>query len=164
MSAAGLFEIKTGMDDLVRSFVSAKIRGMKSPDEFGDSSTLAFLFNGKLQGGAVFFLRNGFDIHVAIANVAPHWALKKQLAAIEKFVFDELGCVRMSATAAKRNRKARKFIEACGLKYEGNMRRRFDGKDDLIIYGMLRSERKWSGEDGRSRTNRAERKPAAASA
>lgn len=54
-----------------------------------------------------------------------------------------LNCHRVTVTIARSNRVSRKLVSDLGFREEGKVRRGYDVKQDLMIYGLLRDEQKW---------------------
>ncbi len=51
---------------------------------------------------------------------------------------------RLTAEIAKRNKKARRFVEHVGFRLEGTLRHGWhDGRDDMCIYGLTFDACKW---------------------
>lgn len=81
-------------------------------------------------------------IEVTMAAVTPIWAKKAAISTMLRYVFDELGCERLQAVTAKRGsgpKRARRFLEHLGFKFEGVGRRAF-GSDDAVMFSMLRTD------------------------
>ena len=133
--------------DEVCSWVSERLAGYL-PDEFKPCSTLAFVKDKQVVAGVIFnnFRPSCRDIQLTIAADTPSWIGKDSLRVIFRYVFIQLGCVRLTVSITKKNKRARRLAEGLGFKYEGNLRKGFDGVEDCIIYGMLHNECRWIGE------------------
>ncbi|PWW08641.1 RimJ/RimL family protein N-acetyltransferase [Paenibacillus cellulosilyticus] len=76
----------------------------------------------------------------------PYWGngyCTEAAARILQFAFEELGLNRVYAAAMTRNPGSYKVMEKLGMKHEGVLRshiRKGDTYEDLVYYGMLRSE------------------------
>ncbi len=79
------------------------------------------------------------SIEVSFAFDSPLWATNYVLGAVCRYPFDQLGCIRVTAICAKKNKRSRQMVERIGFKLEGVARKAF-GKDDACIYGLLRPE------------------------
>lgn len=76
------------------------------------------------------------------------WLSREALRVFFAYPFIELGCRRVTAIAAKKNKRSRKFLARVGFIQEGVCRKAAPGgKDNAIIYGMLREECRWIGLD-----------------
>lgn len=70
------------------------------------------------------------------------WLTREFLHAAFDYPFNQLKCKRVTALVPKKNRAARQFDEHLGFKLEGCMRQAL-ADDDMLVYGMLRSECKY---------------------
>jgi hypothetical protein len=92
---------------------------------------------------------------ISFASINPRWASKENLRALGFWIFDELGCDRMTTITEKRNKRSRKFQEGVGFKYEGKLRGGTHN-DDLIVYGLLKKDHEaWLRKafDGKTRSS-----------
>jgi RimJ/RimL family protein N-acetyltransferase len=107
-------------------------------------STQAFGFElkGKLIGAVVFTDYSKNDIHVSVVSKNPILWQRRYLKVMYDYVWNQCGCLRISAMASEVNHKSRKLLEKLGFKEEGRLRN-FHGEHDGIVYGQLRSECKW---------------------
>jgi len=106
-------------------------------------TTIGFVKKEQLVGGLVLHEHNGFMIEITGASIDPTFIDRSGIRAACNYVFKQLGLVRINARVAKKNKKARNFVERLGFKQEGCARAAYDGEQDAIIYGMLRSECRW---------------------
>lgn len=60
---------------------------------------------------------------------------------LARYVFQTLGCSRVTARTAVSNRRAKRALLAIGFKYEGRMRDWF-GHEDAMVFGLLRREQR----------------------
>lgn len=100
-------------------------------------TTMGIEVQGKLVGGCLFNNFNGYGIELTI--VAPGSLSAGLFRAVFSYVFNQLGCVRMTMTAQRRNARHVRIAERLGFTVEGIMRGHF-GHDDGVILGMLKSE------------------------
>lgn len=100
--------------------------------------------NGELIVGVVYNNYSTTDIcmHVAAAP-GKLWATREALSVFFHYPFRKLACRRVTALVAFSNRPCRSFTESLGWKPEGIMRDAIEDGDDLIVYGMLKSECRW---------------------
>lgn len=82
-------------------------------------------------------------IEMSGAGTHPRWLTKNLLLFGFGYVFGQLGCKRMNTVTPASNVKARRVDEKLGFVQEGRIREALPDGDDLIIYGMLKSECKW---------------------
>ena len=137
--------VLAGDDAAVAEWVRRRLPGATG---FGHSSTLHVVEGGNIIASVVYHDYLGHDIKMTIAAISPRWALRGVIRALLHYPFRELGCARVSAIAARRNRRSRKLLIGLGFKLEGVARKGFDGVQDAMIYGLLRVDaRRWIGED-----------------
>lgn len=100
---------------------------------------------GDFLGGIVFYNPGTFkgqvyDVEMAFAFDRADWIRPATLRHLFCYPFRQLNCVRMSCIIARKNKKTRKLAEFCGFKVEGVGRKRWDGVQDCIYYGMTRED------------------------
>src|SRR5262245_45794654 len=131
--------ILLGDDRAVAALVAAKIPALVL-DKF---VALGVVRQNRLVGGIVYHNFRGCDVEVVSAFDDARWALPGTLRALFAYPFETLKCVRITAIVARGNKRARRLCEGLGFRFEGVARRAIDGKQDAIIYGMLRQECRW---------------------
>ena len=114
---------------------------------FAHPQAIGITENGKLVGGVVYDRFTPFGCEMSIATLSPRWASRGRLHAFFFYPFCELGLVRVTALTARNNKRSRRMLEKLGFSLEGKARRAFDGRQDLMIYGLLRADCKWIRED-----------------
>lgn len=134
-----------GDDDRVAFWVRQRIRNAIPQDAGQKHCALGVVQGGRFVGGVVFYNYRGHDIEVAAAFDSVTWARPETLRELFRCPFVELGCVRATATTGRRNKRVRKLLEHLGCKLEGVKRKGLDGKEDAIVYGLLRSECRFLG-------------------
>jgi Acetyltransferases, including N-acetylases of ribosomal proteins len=110
------------------------------------------LVEGTYQALMVLNSKNDFVAGVVVANfrsagceiscaseTSAAWR-PQVMRAVFSYIFDQLGCVRVTAITTKSNKRAREFLERLGFVLEGNLRRGYDGRRDALLYGLLRDE------------------------
>lgn len=139
-----------GEDDRVRRFVAGL--NNRTPD-FGPSAAIGVTLDGELVCGVVYnnYRRFDLDMHVSASN--PKWASRRIVGTLLAYPFVGLGCVRVTATIAATNDRARKLLRQLGFHSEGFHPLAWEGREDALSYGMLRSDAaRWigalRGEDG----------------
>lgn len=129
-------------DDIVIPWVESRLFNEHFNRE--TSKTIGIVDDGSnLIAGVVYSNFCGHDVHMSIAAASKEWATKSTLKTLFMYPFDQLDCVRVTALTARRNRRARSLVERLGFRLEGVQRRGFDGKQDAIAYGMLKTECRW---------------------
>lgn len=96
--------------------------------------------DGNFIAGVVITNFRGTDCEISCASESAMAWRPHVCAAVFKYIFEQLGCVRCTSITTKRNKRARGFLEALGFALEGNLRLGYDGTHDALIYGLLRSE------------------------
>lgn len=90
---------------------------------------------GQVIAGAVFNQFEGANIHVSVAGEG--WT-RGFMRAVGEYVYNQLGCERMTVTTAQP--KVVEFAKRCGGQVEGVMRSHFGKGKDATIVGILRDE------------------------
>ena len=102
-------------------------------------SSMGFSRDSELVCVAVLYHQSNSGIFSAFAATTPRWASKENVAAWGHWIFNQLGCDRVTAPIMKSNKRSRKFCEGIGFKVEGKVRKANNG-EDMILYGMLKEE------------------------
>jgi len=133
--------IVLGQDEIVCDFVAS---GFPHIDSFPSHCIgIGVDRGGYLEGGVVIELKTDFDAYVTVyAPIGKIWS-RKIVEQVFGFIFKGLGVVRITAEAAKGNKRSRRLIAGLGFRQEGCKRKGYDGKQDKIIYGMTKEECRW---------------------
>lgn len=99
--------------------------------------------NGKYVAAVIFDSYRGFDCNISVASCDPRWCSRKVLRAIAAAAFYRLKVKRLTALVRRRDMKTRSILQRIGFVEEGKKRKGFDGYQDQMQYGLLRSECKW---------------------
>lgn len=93
---------------------------------------------GELRGGVVLTDWNGANIEITIWT--PGLMHRHLIAECYRYVFDHLGCIRLSARSRRDNVKMRKLYPRLGFAFEGTQRRFFGPNrgDDALQYALVR--------------------------
>lgn len=94
----------------------------------------------EITAGVVFNCFEGADIHVTAAGTG--WT-RGFLEAVGDYVFNQLGCRRMTFVTSQR--RVCRLAEKLGARWEGVMREHFGEGVDGYIYGVLKDEYKFLG-------------------
>jgi RimJ/RimL family protein N-acetyltransferase len=100
----------------------------------------------ELIGGVIYhnYRPHAKDIEITAAFTSSRWCLPDTMRQLLDFPIRQLGCTRFTMrTSKKRNKPARRFAEHLGFIVEGTQRRGWDGKNDLILYGLLLDQFEW---------------------
>lgn len=92
---------------------------------------------GRLVGGIVFTNYTGAGVEMSLAgrrSITP-----TAMQAIGDVAFGDLGCMRLSVTTRKSNKRVCKIAPRAGFKFEG-IARRFYGDEDGVVLSLLRDE------------------------
>ncbi|MBB4642371.1 GNAT family N-acetyltransferase [Rhizorhapis suberifaciens] len=118
-------------DDRVARFVSEKLNfGLCPP-----YTALGIEKDGEIIAGAIFNVFEGVSIHVSVAGKG--WT-RDFLKAVGTYVFDQLGCERMTATTEQED--VIKLACRLGGQVEGVLRNQFGAGRDGTVVGILRKE------------------------
>lgn len=133
-----------GADEIVIDIVRKNIPDM-GERQFFLPVAIGVVRRGQLIGGAIYhdYRERDGDIEMSAAFLTPAWCLPQTLRGLFAYPFLQLGCARMTTITTRKNKAARGFDERAGFKLEGVMRKAFNKKHDLMIYGMLREECRW---------------------
>jgi RimJ/RimL family protein N-acetyltransferase len=132
--------ILLGAEDVVVPYIKSRVPYTESG--FGPCVAFGVVRRGQLIGGVVYYnyRPDDGDIMVVVAFDRPDWCLPQTLRALFDYPFNYLGCGRMTAAIARKNKRSRKLTEGLGFKLEGVARRAFGREDDAVLYGLLRDE------------------------
>jgi RimJ/RimL family protein N-acetyltransferase len=106
----------------------------------GSFVAIGYERSGVLVGGVVFTQYAHPNIVIACALEAP--LTRRFLRGIFYYPFRQLGVRRVTALIDAKNTKSRQLVEHAGFVQEGLMRDAAPD-DDVLIYGMTRSECRW---------------------
>lgn len=101
------------------------------------------LICGVIFNNAVYHHGRLIDVEITAAAKTAAWITKGNLRVVFGLVFENWKAARLSACIKKSNKRARKFVTALGFVEEGVKKRGWLGKDDLVIYGMLKKDCRW---------------------
>ena len=135
--------ILAGHDRLVAEWVCARVKDLTLS---GAGHTAIGLMDqdGVILAGVVYDVFRGYDIQMHVAGVADkRWLTKTFLQEAFRYPFEQLMVTRVTGLVAASNIAAQRFDEHLGFKLEGRVRKGMPDGDDLLIYGMLRSECRW---------------------
>jgi RimJ/RimL family protein N-acetyltransferase len=134
--------ILIGADDLVIELVRSRIPEMQGR-QFAYPTALGVVRRGQLVGGVVYHEYRGHDVQMSAAFDTRAWATEGTLRALWTYPFITMGCARATMIVARKNKRARKFLEHMGMTLEGVLRKGLDGVQDAFVYGLLREDCRW---------------------
>lgn len=137
-------------DERVRRFVNA-LNGRAT--DFGPSQAIGVMLDGDLVAGIVYNQFRGYDLSMHVSASSPKWCSRKIVGTLLAYPFVGLGCVRVTATIAASNDRARKLLRQLGFHVEGLHTLAWEGREDALSFGMTRADAaRWvgalRGEDG----------------
>lgn len=131
-------------DDEVAAWVAARLPIRFTPEDFGAFTTIGMADrNGKLVAGCVYHRWRGFDCEVTFAAITPRWTLPQNVTPLFHYPFVQRACTRITLIIGANNKAALRTNIRLGFKVEGVVRRAYDGVNDAIVLGMLKTECRW---------------------
>ena len=131
-----MISLRYGDDKNVAAWVADKL----NLDGFSQYSAIGITRDGELIAGWVYSNYQGHDVEITVAATDPRWLSRARLYMLFMYPFRQLKVRRITASIAKRNKRARKVCEGLGFKHEGTLRKGYNGRQDRIVYGMLENE------------------------
>ena len=114
---------------------------------FGPCEAWAILKDGddgkpKLMGAMIFnnWRPEVGDIEWNVISLEEGWASANVFRTAADYVFNQLGCNRVSVTLPRGARKYRAHAKQMGFREEGIKRRGFANGVDAVLYGMLKED------------------------
>jgi RimJ/RimL family protein N-acetyltransferase len=131
--------ILAGQDKLVAEWICARIKYCALTPYY----TAIGLVDerGTLLAGVMYdnYVKHNIHIHIA-AEPGKQWMTKTYLTECFRYPFEQLKVARLTGLVAASNWDARRFDEHLGFRHEGVIRHGMPDGDDVILYGMLKSE------------------------
>ena len=129
-------------------FVADYVQGKLGCIAFTNFTAIGVRYQDAFVGGVVYF--NYYvvnevpvSIEASFAFEHPGWCRRGVLRALFAYPFNQLGVARFDACTARKNKRSRKVLKGLGFREEGVRHKRYDGVDDLVMYGMLRDNCRW---------------------
>lgn len=88
------------------------------------------------------------DIEMTMVADSPRWATPGAVRFLLSYPFLQLKVRRVTCLIGRKNKRSRRLVEGLGWKLEGTCRRAWDGKQDCMVYGLLREECRWISDLG----------------
>jgi RimJ/RimL family protein N-acetyltransferase len=99
--------------------------------------------DGNIRGGLVMTDYRFFDAELSIyMEPKVHFGLH-MLREMFAWAFGEVDLKRLTCRIGVENKRAQRFVEKAGFRYEGTMRLGLDGIQDAQIYGMTQQDCIW---------------------
>jgi len=138
--------ILAGQREAVAAWVASRIRDMREPPR-ADYEAIGVVRGGEIIGGVIYaefrVIADGeHDIRMHCAG-EPGWLTRKTLAVFFGYPFGQLGCIRITATTARANKRALDMNRRLGFQIEGCLRDGYGAGRDGLLLGMLRRECRW---------------------
>lgn len=130
-------------EELILDYVSHHVKGFNRSHLRGAVEAVGFRRGGALRAGIIFTNFKGFDVTVTVGCKNRSWISRENLRFLFSLVFNDWNQKRVTAVICRDEKGSRGLSELLGFKLEGVMRQGFDGEDDAMIYGMLKSECRW---------------------
>jgi RimJ/RimL family protein N-acetyltransferase len=113
-------------------------------EDWGRFSAIGLWEDGDLIAGFVFNHFNWPDIAIhAAVKPGSNWATKGYLREVFGYVFNQLGCRRVTGSIKDSNEVAKHFAVRLGGRLEGTLRKAHPEGDDILLFGMLKEECRW---------------------
>ena len=93
--------------------------------------------SGALTGAFVITGYDGNDVNVSVAGRGA--IARTPLRVVTGYIFDELGCSRITVTTRAANARVISIAKRLGFKREGTLRRLY-GKEDGVLLGLLQKD------------------------
>lgn len=136
--------IVAGERERVGLWMIAKLDGIT--DVPGGYEAIGVARDGVLVGGALYCdyrpCKGGGDIR--IWAVGHGWLSRRIIRELLGYPFDRLGCHRVTCAVARGNKPSRELLRRLGFVEEGKLRKGLSPTQDLIVYGLLKSEFGWT--------------------
>jgi RimJ/RimL family protein N-acetyltransferase len=114
--------------------------------EFGSSpyTAIGLMDNGVMIAGVVYqnYTRLDIQMHAAAIEGA-RWLTRPFLGEVFRYPFEQLQVHRVTALIPGTNTRSERFCKHLGFKKEGRVREILPQGEDLLVYGMLKSECKF---------------------
>jgi len=128
--------IITQPKELIGQWVAQK---QGRPEPWGNYTAIGLVEHDRLMAGVIY---NNFGGAGVCAHISADRITRPFLFAIFDYPFNQLNKRRITALVAKRNRRARRFVQKLGFNFEGNMRHAL-ADDDMLIFGLLKEDCRW---------------------
>lgn len=108
---------------------------------FGNATTIGVIgADNKVMAVAVYMNYRKTDIEMAFAADNPRWATPSNIRGMLFYPFFQLGCRRVTTFTRHDNKRAIRLNEGLGFKLEGRLREAANNGEDMVIYGLTKSD------------------------
>lgn len=98
----------------------------------------------EILGGVVLCRRGGgYDAELSIAILPECKVTRSHIKDLFFTAFTGFGLTRLTCFVARKNSRARRFVERLGFRHEGTLKRGYDGVQAAIVYGMTKEDCRW---------------------
>lgn len=114
--------------------------------DVGPHQAMGVAINGKPAGGVIYSCYDKRARSIAVwvrGTPGVPWLKKPILKRLFDTAFTDMDCESMIACVREGNKPSEKLIRHLGFRKEGVRRRGWDGKTNMLIFGMLKSECKY---------------------
>lgn len=136
-------KLAIGKDELVARWIVNRIPHMQG-QELGPCTAFHVKDDAgeRILGAVAFYdYRPNFrSIEWVAAADTAKWLTPRIINDIMRYPFEQLGCRRITAFISETNHRSREFQERFGFKREGRLRRFINAREDMLVYGLLRSD------------------------
>lgn len=139
-----------GQDEAVGRWVVERLPNIRSVDQLRPFTTIGVADGPTPIAGVVYNFfqagEHGNSVAMTMAADSPRWVSHGTIRALLTYPFVQLHCVRVTVFIGRKNKRSRRLVagdgkrKGIGFVPEGKLRRGFDGKQDLMVYGLLRDE------------------------
>lgn len=98
---------------------------------------------GEMIAAAIFHNFRGHDVEIGFAADSPRWAQRGVVRAIFDYVFNQLGCVRVTTIIAETNNRALRLNDGLGFVREGRHPNGMAPGVAAISLGMQKEDCRW---------------------
>lgn len=138
-----MIHLRYGDDDNVAAWVARVL----DVDPFERFASIGIIGEEGIIAGCVYSGFVGHDVEMSIASISPYWMSRARLHMLFAYPFIQLGTARVTARVARKNKRARKMCIGLGFKHEGTLRKAYNGRQDCMVYGMLKKDCKFLGQN-----------------
>lgn len=122
----------------IRAWVQSRLQC-----DFGECVTIANYRGSELVGVIVFSNFRVSSAEFSVVLKDKYGYSPAFLRAAANYIFKICKKRRITSFVSPHNKVSLRLIEKAGFKYEGTQRQAADGGEDLLMYGLLKSECRW---------------------